>query len=144
MIDETHYRKLENMMHGAPIVKLTGARIAIGKGRADLTLTVRKDFYHAAGAMHGSMYFLALDNAAWFAVNSLVPDVFVLTVSFNIYLIRPVDQGAVRAVGRVTNTTKTQYFAEAVLYDEENKEIARGSGVFVRGKIKLTEEIGYR
>jgi uncharacterized protein (TIGR00369 family) len=144
MIKEEHYRKLENMMHSAPIVKLAGARISISKGKSVITLPVRQDLFHAAGAMHGSMYFLALDNAAWFAVNSLVADVFVLTVSFNIYLIRPVSKGMVRAEGFVTNATKTQFFAEAVLYDEEDREIARGSGVFVRGKTHLTEEIGYR
>ncbi|MFO7568227.1 MAG: PaaI family thioesterase [Smithellaceae bacterium] len=144
MIKEDHYRKLENMMHDAPIIKLTGARITIDKGKSEITLSVQRDLFHAAGALHGSMYFLALDNAAWFAVNSLVPDVFVLTVSFNVYLIRPVDKGVVRAEGRVTNATRTQYLAEAVLYDEDNREIARGSGSFVRSKIKLTEEIGYK
>ncbi len=144
MIDETHYRKLENMMHGAPIVKMTGARIVISRGRSELTLPVREDFFHAARALHGSMYFLALDNAAWFAANSLVPDVFLLTVSFNVYLIRPVDKGLVRATGEVTNATRTQYFAESILYDEDQREIARGSGVFVRGGTKLTPEIGYR
>jgi uncharacterized protein (TIGR00369 family) len=144
MITEDHYRKLENMMHGAPIVKLTGARITIDKGKSEITLPVSEDLYHAAGALHGSMYFLALDNAAWFAVNSLVSDVFVLTVSFNVYLIRPVNKGIVRAEGRVTNATKTQYFAESILYDEDNREIARGSGTFVRGKTKLTPEIGYQ
>jgi len=144
MIKEDHYRKLENMMHGAPIVKLTGARITIGEGKSEITLPVSEDLYHAAGALHGSMYFLALDNAAWFAVNSLVSDVFVLTVSFNVYLIRPVDKGIVRAEGRVTNATKTQYFAESILYDEDNREIARGSGTFVRGKTRLTPGIGYK
>ena len=143
MIKDDHYRKLENMMHQAPIVKLAGARITISQGRSEITLPVRQDFFHAAGALHGSMYFLALDNAAWFAVNSLVPDVFVLTVSFNIYLIRPVNKGIVRAEGWVTNSTKTQFFADAILYDDENKEIARGSGTFVRSKIKLSPEIGY-
>lgn len=144
MKKEDHYRKLENMMHDAPIVKLTGARIQIGRGRSTITLPVRQDLYHAAGALHGSMYFLALDNAAWFAVNSLVEDVFVLTVSFNVYLIRPVDKGIVRAEGAVTNKTRTQFFAEAVAFDDQDREIARGSGVFVRGQTRLTEEIGYR
>jgi uncharacterized protein (TIGR00369 family) len=144
MMRDEHYRKLENMMHDAPIVKMTGARISISEGRSEITLPVRQDLFHAAGALHGSMYFLALDNAAWFAVNSLVPDVFVLTVSFNVYFIRPVDKGIVHALGLVTNFTKTQFFAESILYDEENKEIARGSGTFVRGKTKLSPEIGYK
>ncbi|MEE9911334.1 MAG: PaaI family thioesterase [Deltaproteobacteria bacterium] len=144
IIKEDHYRKLENMMHEAPIVKLTGAKIRISEGRSEITLPVKQDLFHAAGALHGSMYFLALDNAAWFAVNSLVTDVFVLTVSFNVHLIRPVDKGIIRAEGRVTNATRTQFFAESVLYDEDTREIARGSGVFVRGKAKLTPEIGYQ
>jgi uncharacterized protein (TIGR00369 family) len=139
-----HYRKLENMMHSAPIVKLVGARVKIGKGRADITLPVKKDLFHAAGALHGSMYFLALDNAAWFAVNSLVEDVFVLTISFNIYLIRPISDGFIKAVGKIVSSTNTQFFAESILYDSDNQEIARGSGVFVKSKIPLSSVIGYK
>ncbi len=90
MMENEHYRKLENMMHSAPIVKLVGARVEISRGQADIILPVNRELFHAAGALHGAMYFLALDNAAFFAVNSLVEDVFVLTVSFNIYLLRPV------------------------------------------------------
>jgi uncharacterized protein (TIGR00369 family) len=143
MIKNEHYRKLENLMHSAPIVKLAGARVEISHGQAEITLPVKQELFHAAGALHGAMYFLALDNAAFFAVNSLVEDVFVLTVSFNIYLLRPVDQGIIKAVGKVVNSTRTQYLAESVLYNEDNREIARGSGVFVKGRAKLTPEIGY-
>jgi len=132
------------MMHSAPIVKLAGARVEISQGQAEIALPVKRDLFHAAGALHGAMYFLALDNAAFFAVNSLVEDVFVLTVSFNIYLLRPVDQGVIKAIGKVVNSTKTQYLAESVLYDSGNREIARGSGVFVKGKVRLTPEIGYK
>jgi uncharacterized protein (TIGR00369 family) len=144
MLKNEHYRKLENLMHSAPIVKLAGARVEISKGQAEITLPVKQKLFHAAGALHGAMYFLALDNAAFFAVNSLVEDVFVLTVSFNIYLLRPVDKGVIKAIGKVVNSTKTQYLAESVLYDSENREIARGSGVFVKSKIGLTPEIGYK
>jgi len=69
-------------------------------------LPVKYELFHAAGALHGAMYFLALDNAAFFAVNSLVEDVFVLTVSFNIYLLRPVDQGVIKPSVKVVNSTK--------------------------------------
>ena len=144
MLKNEHYRKLENMMHSAPFVKLAGARAEISQGQAEITLSVKHELFHAAGALHGALYFLVLDNAAFFAVNSLVEDVFVLTVSFNLYLLRPVDQGVIKAIGKVVNSTKTQYLAEAVLYDSENREIARGSGVFVKGKVKLTPEIGYK
>jgi uncharacterized protein (TIGR00369 family) len=143
MQKDRHFRKLENMMHSAPIVKLVGARIEVSEGRSDITVPVTHDLFHAAGALHGSIYFLALDNAAWFAVNSLVYDVFVLTVTFNIYLMRPVSGGIIKAIGKVVSSTKTQFIAESVLYDSDNNEIARGSGIFVKGKIKLSPEIGY-
>lgn len=144
MSKNEHYRKLENLMHSAPIVKLAGARVEISHEQAEITLPAKQELFHAAGALHGAMYFLALDNAAFFAVNSVVEDVFVLTVSFNIYLLRPVDKGIIKAIGKVVNSTRTQYLAESVLYDSENREIARGSGVFVKSKIRLTPEIGYK
>ena len=144
MSENEHYRKLENMMHSAPIVKLAGAHAEISHGQAEITLSVNRELFHASGALHGAMYFLALDNAAFFAVNSLVEDVFVLTVSFNIYLLRPVNQGIIKAIGKVVNSTRTQYLAESVLYDAGKREIARGSGVFVKSKVKLTPEIGYK
>jgi len=62
MLKNEHYRKLENMMHSAPIVKLVGARAEISQGQAEITLPVNRDLFHAAGALHGAMYFLALDS----------------------------------------------------------------------------------
>ncbi len=143
MKNEEHYRKLENMMHSAPIVNLVGAKAVIGEGLAEITLPVKRELFHAAGALHGSMYFLAMDNAAFFAVNSLVEDVFVLTSTFNSFFLRPVSGGITRAVGRVVSASANQFVAESVLYDGEDREIARGSGVFVRSRIALTPEIGY-
>ena len=143
MADETHFRKLENMMHGAPIVQLTGARARIEDGAAEISLDVRPEFFHGAKALHGAIYFLLLDNAAFFAVNSLVDDVFVLTSSFTTYLTRPITGGAIRAVGKVVNRGRTQFIAEAILYDAAGKEAARAKGVFVRSAIPLGPEIGY-
>jgi uncharacterized protein (TIGR00369 family) len=132
------------MMHSAPLVKLVGARARIGNGTAEITIPVRRELFHAANALHGSIYFLALDNAAFFAVNSLIEDVFVLTTSFTISLSRPVSSGEIRAVGKVINKDTNQFFAESVLYNTDGREIGRGSGVFVRSKIPLDGNIGYK
>jgi uncharacterized protein (TIGR00369 family) len=144
MSGDEHYIKLENMMHSAPFVQLTGAKVSVKKGQAQITLPVKKDFYHAAGAMHGALYFLALDNAAFFAVNSLVEDVFVLTTSFTTYITRPVSDGVIKAFGKVVNQNRSQFIAESVMFDSNDKEIARASGIFVRSKIPLSEIIGYK
>jgi uncharacterized protein (TIGR00369 family) len=143
MGDRGHYRKLENMMHSAPFVKLTGAKVAVNQGEAIITLPVREDFFHPAGAMHGALYFLALDNAAFIAVNSLVEDVFVLTTSFTTYLTRPVSEGIVKAIGKAVYRNRSQFIAESVLYDSKENEIARANGLFVKSKIPLSEKIGY-
>ncbi len=143
MSKETHYRKLENMMHSAAMVNLVNARVKVSEGEAEITVPVDKKLFHAAGALHGSMSFLALDNAAFFAVNSLVENVFVLTTSFTIYLTRPVDRGMITARGRVLNQTRTQFIAEAVAYDDLGRVVARGTGTFVRSRKPLDERIGY-
>ena len=111
---------------------------------AFITLPIRREFHHAAGALHGALYFLALDNAAFFAVNSLVEDVFVLTTSFTTYITRPVSEGVVTAVGKVVNQNRTQFIAEAVMENDQKKEIARATGIFVRSKTLLTPDIGYQ
>lgn len=131
-------------MHSAPFIELTGLKAVVKKGQAEMILPVKKEFFHAAGAMHGALYFLALDNAAFFAVNSLVEDVFVLTTSFTTYITRPVSEGTVKAIGKVVYQNKSQFIAESVLYDSNDNEIARANGVFVRSKIPLSEKLGYK
>ena len=144
MTTADHFTRLENMMHSAPFMQWSGARVSIAKGEARITLPIRRDFHHAAGAMHGALYFLALDNAAFFAVNSLVEEVFVLTTSFTTYITRPVSEGVVTAFGKVVNRNRTQFIAESVLYDSNEREIARANGIFVRSKMPLSAEIGYQ
>lgn len=93
MPNPEHYRKLEKMMQSANFAKLVENYASIREGEAEIILPAKEDYHHAAGAMHGAFYFLALDNAAFFAANSLVEDVFLLTTSFTTYITRPVTGG---------------------------------------------------
>jgi len=144
MTNETHFHKLENMYHGAPCNAYYEPQMSIREGEAELLIPIKPKLFHAARAAHGSVYFKAMDDSAFFAVSSLVEDVFVLTSTFNIYLTRPIDSGKMRAVGKVVSQTRTQFIAESVVYNDENKEIARGSGIFVKSKFPLSEDLGYR
>jgi acyl-coenzyme A thioesterase PaaI-like protein len=45
------------------------------------------------GAAHGTIYFKMLDDAAFYAANTLVTDRFLLTTSFNLLFSRPVRGG---------------------------------------------------
>ena len=142
--DEEHFRKLERMyLRGATINQYFLPTLRISPGAAEITMPVRPELFHAAGALHGSVYFKALDDVSFFAVNSLVPDVFVLTASFNIYLLRPVSEGTLRATGRVVHRSRTLFLAEAELFDSRERQVGRGSGSFMRSTIALTADIGY-
>jgi len=141
--DDEHYRKLERMYASAPINDFFRPVMQVSEGRAVISMKVRRDFFHAANAVHGALYFKALDDAAFFAVNSLVPDRFVLTVSLNAYLIRPISEGEVRAVGQVVHRSRRLFVAESQLFDSAGNEIARGSGTFVPSSIPLSPQVGY-
>lgn len=142
-MDEEHFRKLERMYHGAPINDVYDAELAVREGEAELVIPVREGLFHPAGGVHGSAYFKALDDAAFFAANSLVADVFLLTTDFSIYLTRPVSEGEMRAVGELVNDNPRQLIAQATLYDEEGRQLAWGGGSFDRSRVELTPEIGY-
>jgi len=143
---EIHFRKLERMYLSAPVNNLlyNGITIIISDQKAELTLRIEEKFFHAANAIHGSVYFKMLDDAAFFAVNSIVKDVFVYTVSFNVQLLRPVSSGIIKSIGELKFKSSNLFIADSTLLDENNKLVGRGSGNFMKSKIELTQEIGYK
>jgi len=143
-VKQDHFRKLEQMYAGAPINQYFRPRLTIGEGRAELRIPVRPDFFHAAQAVHGTVYFKAMDDAAFFAAASLVEDVFVLTAGFTLHLLRPIASGELIATATVVNRSRAQIIADAVVHDGAGVQLARGTGTFMRSTIPLTEEIGYR
>lgn len=126
------------MYHSAPVNQEFHHRIEVRKGEATVLWEVQPAFFHAAGSLHGSGYFKMLDDAAFFACSSLEPGFFVLTTSFHLHFLRRVTGGQLRAEGKVIQDTRTLMVAESILYDERNREVARGSGDFVRSSIPLS------
>ena len=141
--NEEHFRKLERMYHGAPINRFYEPVLRVSRGVAEIDVRVRPEFFHAAQAIHGSVYFKSLDDAAFFAVNSLVTDVFVLTASFTLYLTRPVSEGTLHAVGRVVHESRSLFLGESELRDDQQRLVARGNGSFMRSSTRLTSVAGY-
>ena len=138
-----HFRKLERMYHAAPIADTIEATLTVREGEAEVVVPVDERYHHPLGGAHGALYFKALDDAAFFAANSLVEDHFLLTTDFDLYFERPVADGEIRAVGEVFNANPNQLLASAIAYDGDGNEIARGSGTFVASDVALTPEIGY-
>tara|TARA_B100000900_G_C20400501_1_gene642548 strand:+ start:303 stop:731 length:429 start_codon:yes stop_codon:yes gene_type:complete len=141
----THYKRLQKMYLNANInTKIFNTTTAkISKAKAEIGLTISEKHFHALGAIHGSVYFKLLDDAAYFAVSSIVEDFFVLTTSFNLNMVKPVNKGKLTAIGKVRFKSKSLYTAESTLYNDKGEEIAFGTGNFSKSKVPLSKEIGY-
>ena len=140
-----HYRALEHLYASAPINHTFASQLAIPEaGRARITFTPDEAVFHAAGAAHGTIYFKMLDDAAFYAANTLVSDRFLLTTGFNLHFTKPLKGGLVVAEGRWISGKRRVFVAEAHLTDEEGDEIGRGTGTFMRSHIALAGLPGYR
>ncbi len=139
-----HFRALERLYASAPINLLFKSSLEItGEGRSRIAFSVNEGTYHAAGAAHGTIYFKMLDDAAFYAANTLATDRFLLTTSFNLHFTKPVRTGEVVAEGRWISGRKRVFVAEARLVDAEGDEIGRGTGTFMRSRIPLSSLAGY-
>ena len=142
---EAHYRALERLYRAAPINRTFPSEITItAAGESRISFTVDEHLYHAAGAAHGTIYFKMLDDAAFYAANSLVTDRFLLTTQFNLLLTRPIRNGEMIALGRWISGRKRVFVADARLIDADGEEVARGTGTFMRSRIPLADLPGYR
>lgn len=141
---ELHWRALEGLYRSAPVNRLFASDLEItGEGRSRINFTVDQDCYHAAGAAHGTIYFKMLDDAAFYAANTLVSDRFLLTTSFNLHFTKPVKAGDVIAEGRWISGRRRVLVAESRLIDSQGDEIGRGTGTFMRSHIALSSLSGY-
>ena len=139
-----HFRALERLYASAPINRTFRSTLGIeAEGRARIDFAITPETYHAAGAAHGAVYFKMLDDAAFYAANTLITDRFLLTTSFNLHFTRPVRAGRVVAQGRWISGRRRVLVAEAWLTDEAGEMIGRGTGTFMRSHIGLSGLPGY-
>ncbi len=140
-----HFRALESLYAAAPINRLFESRLTIVEpGVARIEFDLDERHFHAAGAVHGTSYFKMLDDAAFYAANSLVTDRFLLTTAFNLLFTRPLGPGRVVAEGRWVSGKRRVYVADARLVDAQGEEAARGTGTFMQSRIPLSGLPGYR
>ncbi len=142
--EAAHFRALERLYAAAPVNRLFPSRLSIvTSGHAQIGFDVTADYFHAAGATHGTAYFKMLDDAAFYAANSLVTDRFLLTTAFNLLFTRPLGAGPVTAHGRWISGRRRVFVADASLTDADGEEVARGTGTFMRSSFSLSGLPGY-
>ena len=143
-MNREHCQKLEKMYLAAPCNEIYRPEVRIEDRYCEVKIAVHEKLLHAAGAVHGSVYFKLLDDSAFFAANSQVEGVFVLTSNFTTYFLKPVSEGSLTAKGELLDSVGSAFLSKSVVYDDNGEVVARGSGTFVKSKIKLTEEMGYK
>ncbi len=142
--ERAHFDALQSLYQAAPVNRLFSSRLEIVEsGVARIHFDVDERVYHAAGAAHGTIYFKMLDDAAFYAANTLVSDRFLLTTAFNLLLTRPIKAGPVTAEGRWVSGKRRVLVADARLVDVQGEEVARGTGTFMRSHIPLSSLPGY-
>jgi uncharacterized protein (TIGR00369 family) len=140
-----HFRALESLYGHAPINGLFQSELEIvEQGFARIRFDIGEAVHHAAGAAHGTIYFKMMDDAAFYACNSLVTDRFLLTTAFNLLFTRPLRAGPVIAEGRWASGKRRVFVGDARLIDSSGEEAARGTGTFMRSHIPLSGLPGYQ
>jgi len=142
--EAAHFRALEHLYNSAPINDLFLSNLRVPEpGRSVIDFEVDERHFHAAGAVHGTVYFKMLDDAAFYAANTHVTDRFLLTTSFNMHLSKPIRGGRIVAEGRWVSGRRRVLVAESWLLDEDGDECGRGTGTFMRSRIALSGLPGY-
>ena len=142
-MNNEHYRALEKMYLLAPINEIYPPTIEVSYREATISIKVKPEYFHVLGSMHGSVYYKFLDDSAAFAAAFVIEEHPMVTASFATEISKPVSRGRVRATGKVVKIEGAKIYAESVMYDEDDKEIAKGNGLFLPVKITLADVQAY-
>lgn len=142
---DKHYKALIKMYLGASFQpKFPGTEMELWPGKAEIRMDVDSSYHHAAGSMHGYVYFRMLDEVCYFAAMTFEKEFYYVTRSFNIDFTRPFKEGKIIARSEGITRNGTDIIVTGSLYDENGKVLAKGKGVFAKSRINLSSDIGYR
>jgi uncharacterized protein (TIGR00369 family) len=98
---------------------------------ARVALKLRQEHMSHANRVHGGVLFTLLDTALGTAVvTSLERERGCATLELKINYFRPIQEGRVRAEGRMVNRSRRTAYAEGEVVNEEGKVLAKASGTF--------------
>lgn len=100
------------------------------------------EHFHSGGALHGSVFFKFLDDASYFACATREFRYFLLTVSYNMRFLRAASDGAMWVEGRWMAEKDNALVGSSVLYDNKDRVLARGEGIFVCSALPWDNALG--
>jgi uncharacterized protein (TIGR00369 family) len=135
----THFERLIKMYAKAPIHTFyKEIKLSVEENKGTITLPITPNFFHGGMSTHGSVYFKLLDDAAYFACQSVIEDYFIVTTNFNISLLRPITKGKIMAIGKMDFASQQLFTATAELFDERGRLCGKGQGQFMKSKLSLS------
>lgn len=134
------------MYESAPVNlnHFSGTRIHFENDHVEINSETNPSLYHAGGSVHGAVAFKLLDDASYFSCQMFEMQFFLLTASFQIHFVRPVTSTRLTAIGQIRQKSKNLFVAEARLFDEQKKELAFGTGSFMKSAMELSSLEAYR
>lgn len=138
-----HFQGLQRLYQAAPINRFYQPQMVVSSGTARIEITAHAAMHHTGGFTHGSVYFKMLDDAAYFAAQTIEEEFFLVTADFRIDLVRPFAQGVIFSQGKVQHAGRKDILASANLYSENGKLLATGTGRFSRSNWLLVNQVGY-
>lgn len=106
-----------------------------------VALKLREEHMSRASRVHGGVLFALLDTALGSAVvKSLERGRGCATLELKINYFRPVQEGVVKAEGRLVNRSRRTAYAEGEVVDEAGKILAKASGTFFITETLLQSE----
>ena len=123
---------IESWICCAPFEKLLNMKILEAeKGTARLSMPFLAEMANGGGLMHGGALVSLADTAAAMAIKSMVePGTHFATISCRNEFLYPVTKGVVTAVARVVQASGRTMHAEAVIYDEDGRQVMKFESTF--------------
>jgi uncharacterized protein (TIGR00369 family) len=112
-----------------PIAKTLGMNLLeAAEGKVRFSMKVDQRFHNPMGTLHGGIMTDLADASMGVALATLLADdESFTTLDLNIHFLRPVYEGELVAEARVVHRGRTIALVEAVLKNDEGKEVARAA-----------------
>ena len=124
--------RLEGWIDTAPFEDLLGMRIeTAAEGRALLSMPFTVQLAQGGGLLHGGALTALADTAVAIAIKTLLPEGTIFaTTELTTRFLAPVREGRVTAAATVRGPEGRTLYGEAVVSDEEGREVVGFSSVF--------------
>ena len=130
-----------------PFFRLIGLEVLdVGPGWSKTRLSHRPDLTQPAGIMHGGVITSLLDTGIAHAL--MLTERFselrreggaLVSVDVRVKFLRPVSRGAIHCEAKIVRLGRQIVHAEAVVTDDESKEVARGDAIYMAVPLSQVE-----